>query len=114
MNENLKKKKPSCIRATPEVADLISSLQKESYIDKIIKDAIETLKKNMSAGQNVQKKKIPKHYINKYGIHNLYVMNLDLTRRLTYTLIFDGVGVSVNILEIFLDHKQYERRFGYS
>lgn len=113
MNGDLKKK-PSCVRATPEVADFISSLQKESYIDRIIKDAIKTLKENMCAGKSVQKKKIPKYYIKKYGLHNLYVMNLDATRRLIYTLIFDGVGVSVNILEIFLDHKQYERRFGYS
>lgn len=60
------------------------------------------------------KKENPKILHQKYGIYNLNVMNLDSTRRLTYTLIFDGIGVSVNILEISLDHKLYERRFGYS
>jgi len=110
----LKRKKPSSVRATPEVADFISRLKKGSYIDKIINNAIETLKENMFVGENVQKKKIPECYIEKYDLYNLYVMDLDSSRRLTYTLIFDGAGVSVNILEIFLDHKQYEKRFGYS
>jgi len=67
----------------------------------------------MFAGQPVQRKKFPKCYIDKHEIRNLYVLNLDSSRRLTYTLLFDGVGVSVNILEIFLSHKEYEKRFGY-
>lgn len=109
-----KKKKPSSVRAIPEVADFISRLEKGSYLDKIINNAINKLRGDMCAGKNVQKKKIPKYYIRKYGIYNLYVMDLDSSRRITYTLIFNGVGITVNILEIFLDHKQYERRFGYS
>jgi hypothetical protein len=32
---------------------------------------------------------------------------------LTYTLVFDGAGVGVYVLEI-LSHKKYDRRFGYS
>lgn len=114
MSDTLKRKKPSSVRAAPEVADFISRLKKGSYLDKIINNAIETLRENMCAGEIVQKKKIPKYYIKKYGIYNLYVMDLDSSRRFTYTLIFNGVGITVNILEIFLDHKQYERRFGYS
>lgn len=109
----LDKKKPSSVNATPEVADFISKLEKGSHLDRIINRAKGKLWNNILAGQPVQRKKFPKCYIDKYEIRNLYVMNLDSSRRLTYTLLFDGVGVSLNILEIFLSHKEYEKRFGY-
>ena len=107
------KKKPSSVNATPEIADVISNLEKGSYLDKIISKAKRKLEENMFAGNNFQKKKIPKYYIENYGIYNLYVLDLDSKSRLIYTLIANGVGVSVNILEIFVDHKEYEKRFGY-
>lgn len=62
----------------------------------------------------MKKDKIPPFYIREYGVHNLYVLRLDSACRLIYTLIFDGVGISINIVEVFLDHKQYERRFRYT
>ena len=115
MSEALKiKKKPSSINATPEVADFISRLEKGDNLDKIINRAKRKLLGDMCAGELVQKKKIPKHYIRKYQLNNLYVLDLDSGRRLTYTLIFNGVGISVNIIEIFLNHKEYAKRFGYS
>lgn len=110
----MKKKKPSSINAVPEVADFISKLEKGSHPDKIINKALTKLGHDVCAGEPVQKRKIPKFYIKKYGIHNLYVLDLDSSSRLTYTLLFDGAGVSIHILEIFLNHKKYERRFGYS
>jgi hypothetical protein len=109
-----KKKKPSSVNATPEVVEFISKLEKGSYVDKIITKAIDILDEDMFAGDPVQKKKFPKCYIQEHEIRNLYVMKLNSYRRLTYTLIFDGIGISVNILEIFLSHKEYEQRFGYS
>jgi len=113
VSDTLRKKKPSSVNSTPQVKDFISKLEKGSYLDRIITNAKETLEENMFAGKNIEKKKIPKYYIEKYDLYVLYVMNLDASRRLTYTLVSDGVGVSVNILEIFLDHKEYEKRFGY-
>lgn len=103
------------MEATPEVAEFISKLKKRSYLDKIVSKAKETLWENMFAGELVEKKKIPRYYIRKHQIHNLYVMYLDSSRRLTYTLLSDGEGgVRVIVLEIFLSHKEYEERFGYS
>lgn len=114
MRDSLNKKKPSSVNGTPEVADFVSKLEKGSYLDKIITKAIDKLGEDMFAGDPVQRKKFPKCYNQKHEIRNLYVMKLNSSRRLTYTLIFDGIGVSVNILEIFLSHKEYEQRFGYS
>ena len=72
-----------------------------------------TLYGNIFAGSQVEKDKIPHYYIEKYGISNLFVFRLDSGRRLIYSLIADANGISVNIIEVFLNHKQYEKRFGY-
>lgn len=114
MTNILNKKKPSSIKATPELADFISNLDRESYLDKIITKAREKLSEDMFSGESVPKRQIPKHYIQKYELNNLYVIDLDSSRRLSYTLVFNGSGVCCVLLEVFLSHKEYEKRFGYS
>ena len=106
------KRAPSSVKAVKELAEFIKSLRKGSYLEKIIRKGIATLKENMFAGKKIEKRKFPKYYIAKYGIRNLYKMNLDAHTRLIYTLVSEKTGVAVIVLEI-LDHKQYERRFGY-
>ena len=66
----------------------------------------------MFAGQRVEKKKFPKHYVQKYGVNNLHKYNLDAANRLIYTLVADESGIAVVVLEI-LSHKEYEKMFGY-
>jgi len=78
----------------------------------IVEKGLDVLKENMFAGTLIEKKKFPKHYVQKYGINNLYKYNLDKSNRLIYTLIADELGVAVVVLEI-LSHKDYEKRFGY-
>lgn len=107
------KKKPSSVNATPEVANFIQNIVKGSYLEKTIAKAREKLSENMFCGECIQRKQIPKYYIQKYKLNNLYVMDLDGSRRLSYTLLANGVGVGVYLLEIFLTHKDYEIRFGY-
>jgi hypothetical protein len=70
------------------------------------------LKENMFAGQLIAKKKSPKVYVQKYDVRNLYKYNLDRSKRLIYTLVADESGITVVIIEI-LNHKDYEKRFGY-
>jgi hypothetical protein len=106
-------KKPSCVKAIKDTADFISSLESDSHFRQIVDEALDILKENMFAGQLIEKKKFPKVYVQKYGIKNLYKYNLDRSRRLIYTLVADESGIAVIILEI-LDHKEYERRFGYN
>ena len=61
----------------------------------------------------MRKRRVPKVYVQKYGIANLYKYNLDRSNRLTYTLVADQSGIAVVVLEI-LNHKEYEKRFGYN
>jgi hypothetical protein len=109
-----KKKRASAVNATIEVADFIYALSKGGNLWKIMKKAESALFENIFAGTQVEKEKIPRHYVEEYGVSNLFVFRLDSGRRLTYTLIADVNGISVNIVEVFLDHRQYEKRFGYS
>jgi hypothetical protein len=106
------KKRPSCVKAEIDLANFISSLKKGCYLEKIITNGIDTLRENMFAGTKIERKKFPKYYVKKYGIRNLYKINLDSKTRATYTLVADGAGVAVIILEV-LDHKNYQKRFGY-
>jgi hypothetical protein len=106
------RKRPSCVKATPDVAIFISSLEKRSYLRRIVDGGLDVLKENMLAGERVEKKKFPKYYIQKYGVNNLYKYNLDTANRLIYTLLADELGIAVVVLEI-LSHKEYEKRFGY-
>jgi hypothetical protein len=104
--------RPSCVKAVRDVADFISYLKKDSYLRLIVDKGLDVLKENMFAGQLVERKKFPKSYVQKFGINNLYKYNLDRSNRLVYTLVADESGVAVVVLEI-LNHKEYERRFGY-
>ena len=105
-------KKPSRVKAAKDAAIFISSLERGSYPSQIVDKALDVLRENMFAGQLIEKKKFPKIYIQKYGITNLYRYNLDKSNRLTYTIVADESGMAVVVLEI-MNHKEYEKRFGY-
>lgn len=105
-------KKPSCVKASRETVVFISSLKEGGYLWKIVNSGLDVLKENMFAGERIERRKIPKYYVRKYGANNLYKFNLDSRRRLIYTLVADVSGVAVVALEI-LDHEKYGERFGY-
>lgn len=70
------------------------------------------LQVNMFAGESIRKNLIPRHYIRKFGVNNLFRYHLPKGFRAIYTLARDGEEVSVLVLEAS-DHKSYEERFGY-
>jgi hypothetical protein len=105
-------RRPSCVKASSEVAVFVSSLRRGSYLLKIVDAGLDALKLNMFAGEKIERKKHPRYYVRKYGVNNLYKFNLDSSTRLIYTLVAEETGVAVVILEV-LDHKKYEERFGY-
>ncbi|MFQ5406175.1 MAG: hypothetical protein ACE5DI_03410 [Candidatus Micrarchaeia archaeon] len=55
---------------------------------------------------------IPKECIAKYGVTNLWKLNLDSYWRLIYTLEGDAVKLFLIVLDV-LNHKKYNRKFGY-
>lgn len=93
-----------------EAAQLLKKEDPELY--KFIERAIEDLKKDTFCGTSIPKKLIPKIYIKKYNIDNLWKYDLPGAWRLLYSVAGDKVKIVAIILE-WLDHKEYERRFGY-
>ena len=70
------------------------------------------LKENPFAGEQVQKSLIPNYYLKKYGITNLWRIDLSDYWRLVYTIQSNEVEIIDFVLNI-VDHKKYDKIFGY-
>ena len=70
------------------------------------------LKENPFAGEQVQKSLIPRHYINKYDVTNLWRIDLSDYWRLVYTIQSNEIEIIDFVLNI-VDHKRYDKIFGY-
>ncbi len=80
-------------------------------IKKALIRAIKTLQEDAFSGRNVKKKLIPKLFIQKYGLNNLWIYNLPDGWRMLYVL---TPSEEVQIIAVILDwmnHKDYERLF---
>ncbi len=108
---------PSTIRFADE--DLKKTFYKlehkgsyEKELFKFINQALDNIEDNSFCGIQIPKKLIPKEYIKKYGVKNLWKYDLPKGWRLIYSIVKDEILVVSLILEWF-DHKNYERRFKY-
>lgn len=79
---------------------------------KKLRKGVDKLKNNYRAGKHIPKDRIPQHYKTKFGVTNLWKLNIDPVFRLVYTVRGTEAEVMTVILEFF-DHKAYEKRFGY-
>ncbi|MBS3138354.1 hypothetical protein J4207_01475 [Candidatus Woesearchaeota archaeon] len=70
------------------------------------------LKENPFAGEQVQKSLIPQYYLNKYGVTNLWRIELSDYWRLIYTIQSNEVEIIDFVLDI-VNHKKYDKIFGY-
>ncbi len=70
------------------------------------------LEKNAFCGIQIPKKLIPKPYLKKYNVDNLWKYNLPKSWRLLYSIRRNEIIVISIILE-WLPHKEYDRKFGY-
>jgi Txe/YoeB family toxin of Txe-Axe toxin-antitoxin module len=74
--------------------------------------AIKELRRDPLCGVRIPSKLWPAIYIKKYGIDNLRKYDLPDGWRLLYTIHGNEVEI-ISILIEWLDHKNYEKRFGY-
>jgi len=77
-----------------------------------IKRKIEFLKENPQYGTHIPKDRIPSKYIVQYDVNNLWKVDLSGAWRMIYTINGREVEIIALILDI-MDHKAYEKRFGY-
>lgn len=106
---------------SPEAEEVFLSLNKEAASSKIdssilraIQKKVELIRANIHYGIPVAKHLIPAEYKIKYGITNLFRVELPNYWRMLYTLT-DG-DATIEIVAFVLDimnHKKYNKKFGY-
>lgn len=94
-----------------EVVRGITSSDHQTLLNSI-KQKIEFLKDNPEYGLHILKDRIPKEYVVKYDVNNLWKVNLSGAWRMIYTIRGSEVDIISLILDI-LNHRNYEKKFGY-
>ena len=84
----------------------------ERELFKWLSKAFRDLEANAFCGIQIQRRLIPKYYLKKHDVKNLWKYDLPKGWRLLYSVRGDESTVISVILE-WLPHKEYERRFGY-
>jgi len=77
---------------------------------KAVIKAIQNIREDYRSGEYIPKKKIPKSYLEKYGINNLRVYDLPSAWRLLYSIINDEIEI-ISIVLDWMNHKDYEGLF---
>ena len=79
---------------------------------KAIDREINNLKIDPQHGDHIPRKNIPKSLVRRYGTDRLWRIELVGYWRLLYTITGDEVKIIAVILE-FMEHKKYDKLFGY-
>ncbi len=108
----LVKRADRIIFAEDKTEEAFNSLLEEDWLKKAINRVMDTLKENVFSGEKIRKELIPREYIQKYNIDNLFWYKLPKGWRLVYSVAGNDIEVLAIIIEYF-DHKNYERRFKY-
>jgi len=102
--------------ASERVKKSLERLEGLKFENKNLKRWLERAFKDMEndahCGIQVPKKLIPKEYVRKYKITNLWKYNLPNAWRLIYTVSPGEITVFSVVLE-WMSHKDYEKRFKY-
>lgn len=67
---------------------------------------------NPAYGTKIQRHLLPKEYVIKYGVDNLWKIDLANHWRMIYTLDTNEVRILAFIIDI-MDHPYYDKKFGY-
>jgi len=113
--------KPVKVILSPEAEEAykqLNAVAADSKIERSILNAIdkkkELIKANMHYGEPIAKDKIPDEYKIRYGVTNLFWVELSNFWRMLYTLTNNETEVEIIafILDI-IDHERYNKKFGY-
>ena len=85
-----------------------SDIRLYNFISRAFKD----IEENVFCGIQIPKNRIPKEYVKKFNVKNVWKYNLPNAWRLLYGIEGKQFIIISVILEWF-DHKTYERRFKY-
>ncbi|MCK4327721.1 MAG: hypothetical protein KAW41_04560 [Candidatus Diapherotrites archaeon] len=108
------------VKLSPEFNEEFVRLQQRAekgngeatYLLKIVDKGIAKVATKVTAGKKIPGNLWPKEYIKKYGINNLWKLDLDNYWRMLYTIVGDQVELIGIVLDV-MGHKKYDRKFGY-
>ena len=92
--------------------ELEHSTTEDRQLYKFLNQALKNIEENAFCGIQIPKRQIPKEYLQKYGIDNLWKYNLPNAWRLLYSIAREELLVVSIVLE-WGKHKQYDRKFHY-
>jgi hypothetical protein len=101
-----------------EVYKYLNKESAESKTERMILSSlnkkVELIKVNPHYGDPIAKKLIPREYLDKYGVTNLFRVELPGFWRMLYTLTNGETEVEIIafVLDV-IDHKEYDKKFGY-
>ncbi|MFH1072392.1 MAG: type II toxin-antitoxin system RelE/ParE family toxin, partial [Nanoarchaeota archaeon] len=100
-----------------QLKELRDAIQKDGRkFHKQLLKAIEREKENLTTdmhhGTQIPKNLIPDEYIDEYGVTNLWKIDLPDYWRMIYTIVGNEFEI-ISILLEFMDHKDYDKKFGY-
>ena len=99
--------------ANDKVKKAFEKLKKsDTKLYKFVCRAFEDIEANVFCGTQIPKDRIPKEYLRKFGVHNVWKYDLPGAWRLIYSIEGKDLIIFSIVLE-WLDHKTYERRFKY-
>lgn len=106
--------KPSKVKFISEsLQKNFNSLNEDDPIKKAIKRAIKDLQNNAFFGIQLPKRLIPKEYILKYDVKNLWKYDLPQGWRLIYTIVAENEVQLISAILEWFNHSEYEKRFRY-
>lgn len=114
-------KKQTKVKYSPDFEKQVKELrgilkEKNSKFHRQLLIAIERAKDNLLIdshyGIQIKKKFIPNELIKRYSIINLWKINLPNHWRMIYTITGNELEI-ISILLEFMDHKDYNKLFGY-
>jgi len=106
---------------SPEAEEVYKYLNEQAVNSKIERTILNSLNKklelirtNLSYGESVPKNLVPKEYKEKYGVTNLFRIELPKFWRMLYTITEGESEIEIIAFALdVIDHKKYNKIFGY-
>ena len=99
------------VKGQPKFASFFLNLS-DAQLKKRIGGVLDTLKEHPDAGDLVEHALWPDEY-ERLALDNLFRIEVGKGQRMTYTIRIEGADLDVDVIEFFMTHKEYEKRFHY-
>ena len=90
------------------------ALETDKELAKHLERAKKDILENAFCGRSVQKKLIPREYLKKYRINNLWIYDLPSAWRLLYSITTPSKIEIISVVLDWMNHKEYVRRFKFN